>query len=54
MVDHSRYLVAVYDQNRSVRSGTGQTVNYALKNNLSILYIHPNTAQITPPLSPEQ
>lgn len=54
MVDHSWYLVAVYDQNRSVRSGTGQTVNYALKNNLSILYIHPDTAQITPPLSPEQ
>lgn len=31
MVDHADILVAVYDNNRSIRSGTGMTVNYAYK-----------------------
>lgn len=50
MVDHSSFLLAIYDQNHSIRSGTGQTVNYALKNGHTITYIHPDTAEITPPL----
>jgi uncharacterized phage-like protein YoqJ len=47
MVDHSDYLIAVYDQNRSQRSGTGQTVNYAKKKGLDIYYIHPDTAELS-------
>jgi uncharacterized phage-like protein YoqJ len=44
MVDNSQYFVAVYDQDRSERSGLGQMVNYAIKNNLQITFIHPDTA----------
>ena len=47
MVDHADFLLAVYDNNRRIRSGTGQTVNYALKKNRSILFVHPDTAEIT-------
>jgi len=46
MVDNSQYLIAVYDQNKSERSGLVQTVNYAIKKNLQITYIHPDTAEI--------
>ena len=46
MVDKSQYLIAVYDQDKSDRSGLGQTINYAIKNNLQITFIHPDTAQI--------
>ena len=46
MVDNSQYLIAVYDQDKSERSGLVQMVNYAMKNNLSIIYIHPDTANI--------
>lgn len=37
----------VYDNNRKLRSGTGQTVNYALKQNLRIIFLHPDTAEIS-------
>ena len=47
MVDHADILVAVYDNDRAIRSGTGQTVNYAHKKVLPIILIHPDTAQIT-------
>jgi uncharacterized phage-like protein YoqJ len=47
MVDKSQYLIAVYDQDKSERSGLVQTVNYAVKKNLQITYIHPDTAEIT-------
>jgi len=47
MVDHSDYLIAVYDQDGGQRSGTGQTVNYAKKRGLGITHIHPDTAEIT-------
>lgn len=36
-----------YDNNRKLRSGTGQTVNYALKQNLRIIFLHPDTAEIS-------
>lgn len=44
MIDNSQYLIAVYDQDKSQRSGTGQTVNYAIKKGLHITFIHPDTA----------
>ena len=47
MVDHAHFLLAVYDNDRKVRSGTGQTVNYALKKKCSIFFVHPDTAEIT-------
>jgi len=47
MVDNSQYLIAVFDQDRSDRSGLGQMVNYAIKNNLSISFIHPDTAIVS-------
>lgn len=45
MVDNTQYLVAIYDQDKSDRSGLVQTVNYAIKKNLQIVYIHPDTAE---------
>lgn len=47
MVDHSDYLVAVYDNERNLRSGTMQTVRYAKKQKHSIIFIHPDTASVT-------
>lgn len=44
MIDNTQYLLAVYDQCRSERSGLGQAVNYAIKKNLRITFIHPDTA----------
>ena len=46
MVDHADILLAVYDDDRSIRSGTGITVHYARKRRLPILLIHPDTAQV--------
>lgn len=43
MVDHSDCLLAVYDNDRTVRSGTGQTVQYAEKLRKPIILIHPDT-----------
>lgn len=47
MVDHSDFLIAVYDQVKNLRSGTSQTVNYAKKRGLTITYIHPDTAEVS-------
>lgn len=47
MVDHADVLVAVYDNDRSIRSGTGMTVNYAKKKGLPIILIHPDTGAVT-------
>lgn len=44
MVDHADYLVAIYDNERKLRSGTMQTVGYAEKKRLPIILIHPDTA----------
>ena len=46
MVEKTQYLIAVYDQDKSNRSGLVQMVNYAMKNNLKVIYIHPDTASI--------
>jgi uncharacterized phage-like protein YoqJ len=45
LVDKSQYLIAVYDQDKSERQGLGQMVNYAIKNNRQIIFIHPDTAK---------
>lgn len=46
LVDHADYLIAVYDNDRTVRSGTGQTVQYAEKLGKSIVVIQPDTGRI--------
>lgn len=43
LVDHSDCLVAVYDNDRNVRSGTGMTVGYAKKKRKPVVLIHPDT-----------
>ena len=47
MVDHADCLLAVYDNDCSIRSGTGLTVNYAKKKNLPITLIHPDTGVVS-------
>lgn len=47
MVDHADMLLAVYDNEKSLRSGTMHTVNYAQKRNLPIILIHPDTVQVS-------
>ena len=39
MVDHANCLLAVYDNDRNLRSGTMQTVNHARRKHLPIIYI---------------
>ena len=46
MVDHADYMVAVYDNERNLRSGTMQTVRYAEKCKLTITFINPDTGKI--------
>lgn len=46
MVDHEISAGSLCN-NRKLRSGTGQTVNYALKQNLRIIFLHPDTAEIS-------
>ena len=47
MVDRSVCGIAVYDQDRAIRSGTRMTVNYAmLKKKLPITFIHPDTGAV--------
>lgn len=48
MVDHADVLLAVYDNDRSIRSGTGTTVNYAVKKKgLPVIFIHPDSHVVT-------
>lgn len=47
MIDYSDGLLAVYDNNCTIRSGTGMTVSYAKKNRLFVILIHPDTAEIS-------
>lgn len=46
MVDRSDFLVAVYDDEQKIRSGTGMTFNYARKKKRHIILIHPDTAVV--------
>ena len=43
-------LVAVYDDVRNLRSGTMQCVRYARENDVPVVLIHPDTANITYPM----
>lgn len=47
MVDQSDCVLAVYDNDRSIRSGAGMTVHYAIKKKLPVIFIHPDTAAVT-------
>ena len=47
LVDHADCLVAVYDNDRTVRSGTGQTVRYAEKLGRAVMMIHPDTGRVS-------
>lgn len=53
MVDHADILLAVYDNDRSIRSGTGMTVNYARKKGVSVILIHPENARVSMDASAE-
>lgn len=46
LVDHADCLVAVYDDNKAVPSGTGMTVQYAQRESKPIILIHPDTGQV--------
>lgn len=47
MVDHADILLAVYDNDKAIRSGTGQTVHYAQRKGLPVILIHPDTAAVS-------
>lgn len=47
LVDHADYLVAVYDNDRTVRSRTGQTVRYAEEQGKPVIMIHPDTGVVS-------
>ncbi len=47
MVDNADCLLAVYDNARAIRSGTGMTVNYAKSRSLPITLIHPDTGAVS-------
>lgn len=47
LIDHADFLLAVYDDEKNLRSGTMHTVNYARKRNLPVVLIHPDTALIS-------
>ena len=47
MVDHASCLLAVYDNDRDLRSGTMQTVNYVRRKHLPIILIHPDSAAVS-------
>ena len=49
MVDHAEYLIGVFDNQKKLRSGTAQTVYYALHQGKVITLIHPDTMEITAP-----
>lgn len=46
MVDHADLLLAVYDGEKKLRSGTMHTVNYARKKHLPVMLIHPDIVQV--------
>lgn len=47
LVDHCRYMVAVYDNDKSQRSGVGTAVNYARSKGRELRLIHPDTGELT-------
>ena len=47
MVDHADCLLAVYDHQPEQDSEIAQTVSYAKKKNLSLIFIHPDTGLVS-------
>ncbi len=47
LVDHADCLLAVYDNERSMRSGTGMTVRYAKKKSMAIILLHPVSGELS-------
>lgn len=47
MVDHADCLLAVYDNDRNIRSGAGMTAHYARMKGVPIVLIHPDTAIVS-------
>lgn len=47
LVDHADCLLAVYDNDRAIRSGTGATVHYAENKDKPVIFIHPDTTAVT-------
>lgn len=46
MMDRADYLVAVYDNERNMRSETMQIVKYAERKGVPIIFIHPDTGKV--------
>ena len=47
LVNQADCLLAVYDNDRSIRSGTSMTVNLAKKKGIPIICIHPDTGIVS-------
>lgn len=47
MLDHADVLLAVYDNDRTVRNGVGQVVVSAEKRGLPVIFIHPDKGIIS-------
>lgn len=47
LVNRADILLAVYDDEKNLRSGTMHTVHYAQMKNLPIVLIHPDTVQVS-------
>lgn len=47
LVDHAQYLVAVSEEHREQETGSFQVTAYAREKGLEIIYIHPDTAEVT-------
>lgn len=47
MLDHADLLLAVYDNDRTVRNGVGQVVMSAEKIGMPVIFIHPDTGIIS-------
>ena len=47
LVDHAQCLVAVGEEHREQETGSFQVTTYAREKGLEIIYIHPDTAEVT-------
>ena len=47
LVDHAQYLVAVGEEHREQETESFQVTTYAREKGLEIIYIHPDTAEVT-------
>lgn len=47
MVDHADVVLAVYDNDRKIRSGTAMTVHYAERKKKPVILIHPDNGKVS-------